>query len=171
MRILPGLMALVVTCTPVYSQRRVKKNPAAKVVPRAVGPQQGGPKTLDSLERMSPQQRQKLLEGLPPDRARSLQERLDRYDRLPPDQRQRLKDQYDRFSQLPPERQAAMRKVFERFNRLSQDRQDAVRQEFNGFHGLSDDEKRARMRSAEFRSRYSRDEQKLIDEMSSAAPR
>jgi Protein of unknown function (DUF3106) len=172
MRILAAVAALALACAPVYGDKRKPPEPKAARPPAQGNPglKAAQPPALERLQRLAPHERQKLLERLPPDRAQKLQERLDEYDRMTPQQRQRLNQQYDWFNRLPPEKQENLRKVFQRYNSLPQDRQEAVRQEFNTLHGLSDAERNQRTHSGEFRSRYSQDEQKVLEEMSKSIP-
>ncbi len=112
-----------------------------------------------------------MLNRLPPERAKRIQERFDEYEKLPPGERGRLQQQYGQFKQLPAARQEAIRKVFERYNALPQERQQAVRQEFNSLRGGSDDSRRERLNSPEFRNRFNADERKLIEQMATTVPR
>jgi len=80
--------------------------PAAPAPPKAGMPRAlAGPTVLDRLEQMSPAERQRVLDRLPPERRSRLEERLAAYDRLPPDERERLRRQYERFNSLSPEQQ------------------------------------------------------------------
>jgi hypothetical protein len=125
---------------------------------------------LERLERMSPAQRQQLFRQLPPDRARSLQDRLDRLDQMPPGQREHLNEQYEWFQQLPPDKQNAMRKVFRRYSDLSSERRGAVGKEFRSLRELKEDDRRKRMDSEDFRSEFNKDERKLLEDMTAAVP-
>jgi hypothetical protein len=161
-RIVSGLAAAVLFCSAAAGQgRRGAPHPAPA----------HGPKAIDGLEELSPQQRQKIIDSLPPDRARKAQDRLDQLNRLTPEERARLKEQYGWFQQLPPERQEAMRKAFRKYSALAPERQDAVRQEFRRLQDLPTDARRDQVASQDFRSRFSKDERKLIQELAGAVPR
>ena len=63
---------------------------------------------LDQLERlrlMRPEQRERLLDRLPPDRRVKVERHLRNYMNLTPDQRARLREQYEMFRQLPVDKQ------------------------------------------------------------------
>ena len=50
---------------------------------------------LDRLERMSPEERQRALEKLPPERRQRIEERLRRYESLTPEERERIRRQFE----------------------------------------------------------------------------
>ncbi len=121
--------------------------------------------TLERLSAMTPEQRRRVLDKLPPERQKVVIERLENYEKLPPAERQRLNDQYRVFRKLPPERQDEMRRLFRRFNNLPEDRKSIMQQDFQNLRGLPEPERRARMRSEEFRMKYTVPERRLLSEM------
>ncbi len=82
------------------------------------GPKVLGPAAVEQLRHMSPEERQRFLNSLPPARRQRLQERLNQYEQIPPAQRQRLEKTYEKFQQLPPEKQDLMRQGFRGFSQL-----------------------------------------------------
>ena len=99
MRILAGLAALALACGAVFGQAKRARRPSrlrrhvrlrvggARRLQRQPLRQQRATKELDRLEHLSPQQRQQMLDRLPPRRARKLQERFNEYNQLTPEQR------------------------------------------------------------------------------------
>ncbi len=169
MRFTVALAIASFLCAPAYSQIRVGTG--------FPGGQRGGhdrkhdrPALLDGIERLSPSQRQKMMDRLPPDRAKKLQDQLDRYEQMPPDQREKLREQYDWFLQLPPEKQDAMRKVYRQYSDLPADRREAVRDEFRDLRDLSAPERKSRLKGGELKSRFNKDERKLIEDMAGSVP-
>src|SRR6266700_3733102 len=65
---------------------------------------------IDEFMRMSPEERQKALDRLPPQKRRRLRERLERFNQLPQRQQHTLRNMYGRLNQLPPDRQQVVRK-------------------------------------------------------------
>src|SRR5438067_2310518 len=110
----------------------------APKLPRAGKAPQAGPTPIDEFQRMSPQERQKALTKLPPDRAEKLRKQLKEYSQLTPEQQATAKEQLEIFRHLPPERQQAMRKAFHKFSQQPTDRQDAIRQELNQMRGMTE---------------------------------
>jgi len=129
------VLAMCVAAPPAFGQ--------AKGAPRP--PALPGP-ALQRLAQMTPQQRQKALSRLPPERRARIEEELDRLEKLPPDQRARLLQRYDEFQGLPRDRQAA------------------VRSELQALRKLPTPQLRDRLNSPEFKQQFSPEEQRLLRE-------
>ncbi len=121
-------------------------------------------KALDSLNRMSPEQRRRLLQDLPPERRKRVEEQLERYNNLPANERAHLREQLERFRGLPSERQEAARRLFRRFNNFAEDRRGLLKEEFRTLQELEPADRRARINSDEFRSKYTLAEQQLLQD-------
>lgn len=165
---------LILVCgasTPAWSQSRKGGAAAAPVRPGGV-PRPGpmGAKALERLSKMPPAQRERVMSRLPEERRQRLQRQLEQYNNMTPDQRERLHRQVEAFQQLPPERQDAARKAFRRYNNLPPARQDMVRDELQTLRGMSPEERRARMDSDEFRGKFKRHEQKVLEELADIVP-
>lgn len=143
-----------------------RRGPAAtsrlpgRPVPRTAG------KALDRLNHMTPEQRRRMLQNLPPERRRRIEEQLDRYNSLPPEERESLRQRLDWFRGLPAERQEAARRLFRRFNSFPEDRRALLREEFRSLRELEPADRRARINSDEFRSKYTLAEQQLLQDYS-----
>jgi Protein of unknown function (DUF3106) len=141
---------------------------------------QAGPKPLrtpknvktpiDEFLRMSPEQQQRALDRLPPEKRARLQQRLERFNQLPPQQQQALRNMYDRLNQLPPERQQVVRRSLNQFSQQPPDRRQAMRQELARMAPLEAEDREARMSSPEFRERFSEKEQRIVRDMSDVLP-
>ncbi|MBI1789392.1 MAG: DUF3106 domain-containing protein [Acidobacteria bacterium] len=143
----------------VYGQR-----PAPR--PGAVRP--GPARRAAVLERwneMSPEERQKRLEKLPPERRQRIEENLERYRNLPPEEKERLRNRVEIFSHLPPARQEQARRLFRRFNMLPLERQQPLREEFQKLRGMPAGERRSYMDSEEFHNRYNAHEREMLHEL------
>lgn len=125
---------------------------------------------LDRLSRMTPEERDRFLENLPPERRRRIERRLELYNRLSPEERRRLRERYQRFSELPPERQDAVRELFRRFSSLPPERRPLVRREFLRLRRMSEPERRARLNSPALREFFSPAERELLADMTSVLP-
>jgi hypothetical protein len=125
-------------------------------------------KAVEQFNRMSPEARRRMIENLPPERKKQLEDRLQEYNQLSPEERGRLRDRLDEFRQLPQERQEALRRMFRRLNTLPVDRREPVREEFAALRVLPESERRARMNSDEFRNRYTQAERQLLQDLSRA---
>ncbi len=164
------LAALIAAPPAGFAQRRpgpgrMGRGPGAEREPGMPRPPGPGGEMLDRLGKMSPDERRRALENLPPERRQRIEERLERFESLPPEQRERLRRQYQRFRQLPPERQEAARRLFRDFTGLPEDRRRALRQEARRLERLDEPARRARMSSEEFQSRYNPHEQEMLRDL------
>ena len=140
--------ALLLVCgavSPLAAQS--KKAPAA--VPRKAPtppkrPQQNPAKELDRFSKMSPEEREKALSKLPPERRANVEQRLARYQNMTPEQQEKFKQRLEVMQSLPKDRQAAVRQQIEQLQAMPfRDRKKALEGD-------------------EFKKNFSPDEQKLI---------
>lgn len=127
-------------------------------------------KRLDRLNNMNPEERQRFLDSLPPERRKVVERQLQRYQNLTPQQRERLARQYEQFEGLPPQKREQVRRLYGEFNALPPDRQRALRRETTELRRMSDQDREARMNSDEFRANYSVEERRLLGALSQALP-
>ena len=139
-------------------------------VPRQGNIGRGARTPIDEFETMSPQQRQKALDRLPPDQRQRLQERLDRFNQLPPEQQQALKNLYNRLHELPPERQDAVRNSINKFSQQPPERQQSIREELRNMAGMSAEQRKAQVSSPEFKQKFNKKEQEIVRDMSEMLP-
>ena len=125
---------------------------------------------IDEFMRMSPEERQKALDRLPPQKRRRIQERLQKFNQLPQQQQQVLRNMYGRLNQLSPERQQVVRKSLNQFSQQPQDRRQAMRQELRSIAPLGAGDRESRMSSAEFREKFSEKERGIMRDMSELLP-
>jgi hypothetical protein len=123
------------------------------------------PTILDRLEQMTPEQRRRALAQLPPERRKRIEQRLSQYESLSPTEREQLRRQYERFRQLSPEKQEAARQLFRKFNNLPVERRRILRQEARRLNWMDQSERRARVNSPDFRTRYSPEEQRMVQDL------
>jgi Protein of unknown function (DUF3106) len=149
------------------------KAPTPKAVP---GPKNGGkmpPVRLQNpgsmaaqLYRMTPEQRERVLEKLPPARQAQLRQHLAEFDSLPPAEQQRLIRGADKLASMPPEREREIRQSWQAFQKLPQERRQAIRQVLNRMQTMPEAQRELIMNSDQFKSRFSPDEQRIIRDMS-----
>lgn len=125
---------------------------------------------IDEFIRMSPEERQKALANLPPERAEKLRKQLSDYNNMTPQQQAAAREQLNAFRNLPPERQEKLRKAFSKFSGEPADRQQEMRQELNRLRGLPEADRKARLNSPEFKDRFNNNERKIVREMSDLLP-
>src|SRR5947209_8135711 len=101
------LLALVSGLTLVHGQAKKGGGMPGGAGGRAVMPH---PRPVERLSEMTPEEREKELERLPPARRQKLKRQLERYQNMPEQERARIQRQFDAFRQLPPEQQQTVRK-------------------------------------------------------------
>jgi hypothetical protein len=153
--------AMAATALPVSAQRPLQPKRGAKIHPR--------PRTqLELLQRMPPDQRRRVLDSLPPERRRALEQRLRQLDSMSPDERRQTRRLLDDFQNLPPERRQAVRRLFAAFNRMPPDRRALLRQEVRSLGRMTRLEREERMSGGDYRARYSELEQRWLDNLTRA---
>ena len=93
---------------------------------------------------MSPEDREKALAKLPPQRRAAVEQRLARYQQMTPEQQERFKVQLERMHKLSPARQ------------------NAVRQQIQQLRALPAPQRRKALNGDELKQNFSPDEQALI---------
>ncbi|MGD0200641.1 MAG: DUF3106 domain-containing protein [Bryobacteraceae bacterium] len=141
---------------------RAQEGPPEQGRPHGAPRMRPGLTVLDRLERMSPEERRRFFESLPPERRQRLQERFEQYERLSPEERARLRRGLGRFRQLPPDQQDAARRLFSEFRLLPPDRRVMLRQELRRLRWLEPAERATRMDSPAFVGLYSAEERRIL---------
>jgi hypothetical protein len=169
---IPALAAVALCLTfgsPVRAQGRRGGGMSRPTAPQRAG--RGTQTPIEEFETMSPAERQKALDRLPPDQRQKLQERLDRFNQLPPERQQALKNLYNRLHQLPPDRQNAVRQSINKFSQMPPERQQAIRGELTNMANMSPEDRKKHVSTPEFRQKFNKKEQEIVRDMSEVLPR
>jgi hypothetical protein len=169
---IPALAAVALCLTfsaPARSQGRRGGGITHPTGPQRAG--RGAQTPIEEFETMSPAERQKVLDRLPPDQRQKLQERLDRFNQLPPERQQALKNLYNRLHQLPPERQNAVRQSINKFSQMPPERQQAIRGELTTLANMSPEDRKKHVSTPQFRQNFNKKEQEIVRDMSEVLPR
>lgn len=130
------------------------------------------PPFFDELAKMSPEDRNKALEGrtqfqrMPPWRREQLREQLERFSNMTPEQRQMMRDRFTIMQSMAPENRDRIREVFPRWRKLPEERQQAMREEFRALSEKSAVDREKRFADPEFQKAFSPQEQKLLKDLS-----
>jgi hypothetical protein len=151
---------LLAACASAQSKPRPPRGRMGPPLPAAV--------MIERLNRMTPEQRQRALDRLPPDRRERVERRLENFNSLPPVVKERLREQYDQFQQLSPERQNAMRRAFRQLNEFPDDRKPVVRRELIRLRRMNPEERTAAIDSEEFRERFNGAERQVLSDLSNS---
>lgn len=148
-----------------------------KMGPPGMRPPAGAPKPNPALEKwrsMTPGERQRFLDRLPPERREEVQRRWEQFERndrmLKPDQRDRLQQAFSEFRNLPPERQQTARRAFRQWMVQPEERRATMRGELESLRGMAAEDRRARMDSEDFKSKFSKVEQGILHDLTEALP-
>src|SRR5215467_11793844 len=123
---IPALAALMLATAPDGLFAQAAKGVVAKKGPFKGAKKLPGPNKQAALERfsrMTPDERQRALDRLPPERREKIEQQLRQYNSMSPVERRQL----EAFRDLPPERQETVRRIYRRMNNLPEDRRTAVR--------------------------------------------
>ncbi len=125
---------------------------------------------VQRLLQMTPEQRERVLERMPPQQQERIRQRLEVLDRLPPAEKERRLQQLEMLSRLPPAEQNALRRHIQAFNSLPEDRRRVLRREIVQLRALPEPERSARLASEEFRSSYSPAEREMLSDLAENYP-
>ena len=140
------------------------------------GPRAGlkkGPPPRAVIERwreMSPEERQQMVDRLPPERREGFRRRMEMWDSLKPAERKGAEDRFDRFRDLPPAQQKTARQAFRQFNQLPHERRQELRREMAALRRLNEEERAARINSEDFQSKFDPHERGLLQDLATALP-
>ncbi len=121
---------------------------------------------VDRWNAMPPEQRERALSKLPPERQEKVRNQIARFNSLPEAEQQRLRQRYQRLMAMPPEQQDVIRRQLAKFNGMPQERRQALAREMRKMRDMSPEERRGRFESEDFHERYSPDEQQTIQDLS-----
>jgi hypothetical protein len=96
---------------PRQQKLRQQKQPNPKMVPLPAP-------AVQRFLQMSPEEQERALSRLSPERRQQMEQRLNRLQQLPPEQLQRLQDLYPAFTNLRPARRQAVRQEIQELRRM-----------------------------------------------------
>jgi len=186
-RFLPLASVLLLTAWPGWSaDQKDKPAPAAKApAPRnfnAKGPKAGGgvpknnsprinnPGLPQRLLQMTPEERERALEKLPPAQQEQIRERLAKLDALPQWQKDQMARQARGLDSLPVEKRKIVIQQLTAFNKLPKERIVPMRQELTRLMKMPEDQRNSRLASEEFKKIYSPEEQNILGDLSQNLP-
>ncbi|MCX6613471.1 MAG: DUF3106 domain-containing protein [Acidobacteria bacterium] len=136
------------------------------------GQEPGGPglQLIERLNRMSPAERQKMLNRMPADRRQILEKRINNLNSIRPEAREKLRKDYEYFQQLPPEKRDEARRTLKQIADLPDERRKLVRGAVHNLRQQPSELRDRRLASRAFEQRFNEDERKLIREALSVLP-
>lgn len=125
---------------------------------------------VQRLSQMTPEQRERVLEQLPPERQAQMRKQLERFDNLPQARKERLSRLAQPLMALPPEKQRLVNQGIFGINHLPDDRKPPVSKELLTLLNMTPEDRAARLNSGDFKKAYSPDEQKILSDLSNNLP-
>jgi len=116
---------------------------------------------------MTPADREKEIQKLPPDRQEKVRQQLQRYDQLPAERKALLQRLWD----LPQGRRQQVRQSMQDFQTQPPERKRVMWQQLQKVHEMEPGEREVYFDSPEFKSQYSKDEQEIMKNMSEILPK
>lgn len=180
--VLAGIMTVPVCAAQREGRGAAKRAPAPKVQGRPQGRGNGqaakkqqpdnrpGQQLFEQLTRMTPEQREKVLSSLPPERRARIEQRIQNWQNLPPAQKTRALFGLERLDNLPPQRRNQVRRSLAEFQDLPEDRRAAISQEIQRMTPMTEAERGEHMNSEDFRNRYSPAEQQMMSNIATVLP-
>ena len=171
-----GVVLLLAAASGLCEQKGGGKanNPRFNSQPRnAAGPRLPNPlaNPVQRMMAMSPEQRERILEKLPPQQQANIRQRLENFDRLPPAEKARRLQLFQRFSSLPVEKQQILERQLPAYNALPPEKKEILGfREIQQMARMSDSERQARLNSEELKSKFSPAELKMISDIAENYP-
>jgi Protein of unknown function (DUF3106) len=124
---------------------------------------------LERLRRMTPEQRERVLSLLAPERRQRVEARLAELDQMNDDQRARLGRRLQSFREMPVGDQDRLRDLAGQLNRMDPPRRQVLRRELLRLRTMAEAERQMRLESPQFRRLYSTEERSLLEQLGSLA--
>ena len=142
--------------------------------PKAGQPKAGNPnrptEQLQKLLDMKPEDRDKFLQSLPPERRKNIEKRLGDFAKMAPAGRTRVLTEVEMLHSLPLQKQQQVRRSVKQLEELPEERKALISRELHLMAAMPDEQRREHMNSEEFRNRYSVTEQQMMSNLSQITP-
>lgn len=115
---------------------------------------------------MSPDQRERALRNLPPERQDKIRQQLNRYDQAPPEQKARL----ERLWSLAPARQQEIRESMRELRDMPLERRRPINMQIRRLQTMTPTERDEYFNSPQFRNRFTPHEQDVMRDLADILP-
>ena len=134
------------------------------------GPPPPPPAAIDRWRGMSADERQQMVDRLPPERREVFRRRMEMWENMRPEERKGVADRFGRFRDLPAEQQRSARQAYRQLSQLPIERRTELRRELNSLRRATTEERAARFNSEEFQSKFDTHERSLVQDLVAALP-
>jgi hypothetical protein len=139
-------------------------------VPKKAVPHINNPGLAQRLLQMTPEQRDRALEKLPPQQQAQVRQQLQRLDNLPQAEKDRIARQARGLDSLPPPQRRLVTQQLNAFNKLPDDRILPVRRALVTLMRMPEEQREARLNSDAFTHNFSPEEQGILRDLSRNLP-
>lgn len=134
--------------------------------PKGIGVQKGARiSQIEKFSHMSPEERKRAIEKLPPERQKQIERNVERYNQLSDEEKSRLSRRLDHFNNLSPADQRRTRELSREVAQMPGDRRVEVRREMTRLRRMTEEKRKDRLSSEQFKGKYSADERRVIEEL------
>lgn len=120
---------------------------------------------LEKFSRMTPDERKRVIEKLPPERQKQIERNVESYNKLSDSEKRNLLGQLEHFNSLPAADQQRARRLLREVNQMSTERRTEVRREMARLRRMTEEGRKARLESEDFKGKYSSDERRVIGDL------
>jgi hypothetical protein len=121
---------------------------------------------IERLAKMSPEQREKVLSNLTPERRARIEAGIVKWNKSSA----QLKALADKFQSLPPDTQKRIRQLSQRLKSLPPNRKMAVAQELDRLRAMPEAQRERRLNNPNFQKNFTIDEQEILREIPAVLP-
>lgn len=128
-----------------------------------------GPKAratqVEKFSHMSPQERKRAIEKLPPERQKQIERNVERYNQLSDEEKEKLRNRLEHFNSLSVEDQRRTRQLSREVTDMPEARRLEVRREMARLRRMNEEQRKKRLSSDQYKEKYSADEKRVIEEL------
>ena len=116
----------------------------------------------------TPEQRERALAKLPPERQAQIRKQLEWFDGLPKDQQDAQIRRLELFERLPPDQKVIVRLQMQALAKLPPARRQAIQRALVNLQSLPRNQRAVRMNNPAFKDRFSPEEMNIIEDLANA---
>ncbi len=120
---------------------------------------------VEKFSHMSPQERKRAIEKLPPERQKQIERNVERYNQLSDEEKEKLRSRLEHFNSLSAEDQRRTRQLSREVTEMPEARRAEVRREMARLRRMNEEQRKKRLASGQYKDKYSTDEKRVIEEL------
>ena len=126
---------------------------------------------IEKLRQMTPEEREQVLQRMPPGRRQMFERRLEQWHRLDPDHKKKLQTSLESFRTLTPEQQESVRGLYRRFSEtMPEEKRGEGRRMLKRLRDMEPEERKVFLDASRVKARFTDAERDLLAEMAEKLP-